>query len=139
MAVIVEHRSPMLHPLHAVCLAGALSLFVGALLSDIAYARSFHIQWNNFSSWLIAGGLVLSGIALAFAVGGALRRRTTGAVVYLLLVAAAWVVQLFNALMHARDAWAGMPGGLILSVIGTVLTLAAVWLGFRAPRTGGVR
>ena len=59
--------------------------------------------------------------------------------VYLLLVAAAWVVQVFNALMHARDAWAGMPGGLILSVIGTVFALAAVWLGFRAPRTGGVR
>ena len=61
MAVIVDYRPPgALHPLHAVFLAGALPLFAGALLSDIAYARSYEIQWNNFASWLIAGGLVLS-------------------------------------------------------------------------------
>jgi len=37
-------------------------------------------------------------------------------------------------LIHARDAWASMPTGLILSVVGTLLMLVAVWLGFRTPR-----
>src|SRR5690606_30841021 len=100
VAVIVDYRPPgTLHPLHAVFLAGALPLFAGALLSDIAYARSYEIQWNNFASWLIAGGLVLSAIALVFALAGVLgsRHRTAGRIGYLLLLAAAWTVQLFNA------------------------------------------
>lgn len=140
MAVIVEHRYPdTLHPLHAVVLAGALPLFVGALLSDIAYARSYEIQWNNFASWLVAGGLVLAGIAVACAVVGVFGKvaRTPRRIAYLLVLATAWIVQFFNALMHARDAWASMPAGLVLSVVGTVLVAIAVGLGFWTRRDGG--
>jgi uncharacterized membrane protein len=139
VAVIVEHRYPgAIHPMHAILLAGALPLFAGALLSDIAYARSYEIQWNNFASWLIAGGLVLAGIALVFAVAGLVRRdrRSGTRIVYVLALVAAWIVQLLNALMHARDAWAGMPEGLVLSAIGTALAALAVWLGFWALRFG---
>lgn len=140
MAVIVEHRYPdTLHPLHAVILAGALPLFVGALLSDIAYARSYEIQWNNFASWLVTGGLVLAGIAIGCAAAGMFRAvaRTRRRVAYLVVLVIAWIVQFFNALMHARDAWASMPGGLVLSVIGTVLVAIAVGLGFWTQRDGG--
>lgn len=49
------HRA--LHPIHVVLLAGIIPLFLGGLLSDIAYASSYEIQWNNFASWLIAGAL----------------------------------------------------------------------------------
>lgn len=38
------------NPLHATLLAGTVPLFLGALLSDIAYYRSYHIQWSNFAS-----------------------------------------------------------------------------------------
>ena len=39
MAVIVERRySTVIHPLHAVLLAGTVPLFLGAALSDAAYA-----------------------------------------------------------------------------------------------------
>ena len=139
MAVIADPRPPaVLHPLHAVFLAGAFWLFAGALSSDIAYARSYEIQWNNFASWLIAGGLVLGAVGLVFALAGVVRNRARGPgpMAYLLVLAAAWIVQFFNALMHARDAWASMPGGLVLSVIGTLLFAAAVCIGFHAPRTG---
>ena len=54
-------------PLHAMLLAGSVPLFLGALLSDIAYFNSFQIQWSNFAAWLIAGGLVCCGLALLFA------------------------------------------------------------------------
>ncbi len=139
MAALVEHRRPpSLHPLHAVLLAGALPLFVGALLADVAYARTYEIQWANFASWLIVGGLLLSAMALVFALGGLFRRegRTTTRVAYAAVLAAAWIAQFFNALMHARDGWAMMPTGLVLSVIGTVLAVAAVWLAYRPVAVG---
>ena len=49
-----------LHPLRAFLLAGSVPLFLGVLLSDIAYANSDQVQWKNFASWLNAGALLLS-------------------------------------------------------------------------------
>ena len=140
MVATVERRSaPAFHPLHAILLGGALFLFAGALLSDIAYARSYQIQWQNFASWLIAGGLVVAGAALVCALFGlAPSRRTRGTVLHFVLLLGTWIVGFFNALMHARDAWASMPGGLVLSVITVVVAIAATC--FAAyPRIGGVR
>ena len=140
MAVVVQYRySEAIHPLHAVLLSGAASLFLVALLNDVAYANTYEIQWSNFASWLIVAGLVFSGIALVFALVDLCRasRRAPGIGVYFLLLLATFVAGFFNALMHARDAWAMMPGGLILSVITTVLAFLATWLGFRTPRFVG--
>jgi len=58
----VDARAP-LHPLRALLLAGAVSLFLGVLLSDIAYADSDQVQWKNFASWLNAGALVLCNLS----------------------------------------------------------------------------
>ena len=140
MAVVVQYRySEAIHPLHAVLVAGAMALFLGALLSDVAYANTYEIQWSNFSSWFIVGGLVFSGIALVFAIVDLCRahRRAPGIGVYFLLLLATWVVGFLNALMHARDAWAMMPGGLILSIVTTLLACLTTWLGFRTPRFVG--
>lgn len=142
MAVITERRYPsVIHPIHAVLLAGTLPLFLGAVLSDWAYASSYQIQWNNFSSWLIVGGLVFAGIALVFAIVDLCRasRRAPGAGLYTLVLLATWVVGLFNALMHARDAWAGMPAGLVMSIVCALLALVATWMGFRTRRIGGMK
>lgn len=139
MAVITERRySSIIHPIHAVLLAGTIPLFLGALLSDWAYASSYHIQWNNFASWLIVGGLFFSGIALLFAIVDLCRasRRAPGIGLYVLLLLATWVVGFINALWHARDAWASMPTGLVLSIICALLACVATWMGFRARRIG---
>ena len=64
-----------LHPLHAILLGGVFPLFLGALLSDTAYYRSFEIQWKNFASWLLVGGLVFVGLALLWALIGLARRH----------------------------------------------------------------
>ena len=121
-----------LHPIHGVLLAGTIPLFLGGLLSDLAYANSFQIQWNNFASWLIAGGLVFGGFALLWAIINLIRadRRGRHALPYMLLLLATWVVGFFNALTHARDAWAAMPMGLILSAIVVLLACASTWIGF---------
>lgn len=142
MAVIIERRySEAIYPLHALLLAGTLPLFIGAALCDAAYASTYQIQWNNFASWLIAGGLVFAGVALIFAIVDLCRarRRAQGIVLYAALLLATWVLGFLNALMHARDAWASMPAGLVLSVIVALLACAATWFGFCTPRIGGAK
>ena len=117
-------------------LGSTIALFLGALLSDFAYYRSFEIQWANFAAWLNAGALVFGGIVLALAAIDFFRHRERRgrAGLYLLLVAAMWVIGFFNALHHARDGWAMMPMGLILSVIVAALAVAAAVVGVRGTR-----
>lgn len=113
--------------MHPVLAFSALPLFLGALLSDWAYARSYQIQWTNFASWLIAGGLVFAGLALLWAAVDVLRSSATRErrdMIYLLLLFASFVLGFVNALIHAKDGWAAMPAGLVLSAV--VLLLAAV-------------
>lgn len=128
-------------PLHAIFLAGTVPLFLGGLLSDIAYYQSYQIQWSNFAAWLIAGALVFCGLALLCALINLVRAEHKGGrpVVYFLLLLVTWVLGLVNAFEHAKDAWAVMPSGLILSVIVTALALIAAWVGLANLRSGGVR
>jgi len=122
-----------LHPLHAILLAFPLPLFLGALLSDLAYSASFHVQWANFVAWLIAGGLAVGGFAVLWALvawirGAAATRTRRG--LYLLALVAMWGLGFVNALVHAKDAWATMPEGLYLSAATALLALVAAWLGY---------
>jgi uncharacterized membrane protein len=135
---IVARAGRPLHPVHAMLLAFPLSLFAGALLSDIAYARSYHVQWANFASWLIAGGVLLGALALLWALIEMIRFRTRALVIYGVVLAAMWVVGIVNALVHARDAWGAMPMGLYLSAAATLLALIAAWMGCSRGRPGGV-
>ena len=38
------------------------------MLSDIAYSTTYQVQWTNFASWLIVGGLAFGGVALLLAI-----------------------------------------------------------------------
>ena len=123
--------------MHAVLAFSALPLFLGALLSDWAYAASSQVQWTHFASWLIAGGLVLAGLALVWAAVDVLRSRAArhrGAVIYLLVLLATFVLGFVNALVHARDGWAAMPAGLVLSVLVVLLVAVASVTGLLALR-----
>src|SRR3546814_14213553 len=124
----VERTRWAIGPCHAVFLAATTPLFLGALLSDIAYSKSYEIQWSNFASWLLVGAIVLASIALLCGIieffSG--RRRP----VYLLVLVATWIVGFFDALHHSRDAWAIMPTAVVLSVIVPVPPCVAAWIGF---------
>jgi len=143
MEVIIERRySEAIFPLHALLLAGTVPLFLSAALSDAAYASTYEIQWSNFASWLIVGGLIFAGLALLFAIVDLCipsRRRARGAGWYALILLITWVLGFVDALLHARDAWAAMPAGLALSVIVTLLACVAAWFGFCTPRIGGMK
>jgi uncharacterized membrane protein len=128
-----------LHPLHAILLGFAFPLFLGALLADIAYWRSFQVQWTNFASWLIAGALLFGGFALLWALVDLIRSpapRRRHAALYFVALLATWVVGIFNALIHGKDAFAVMPWALYLSAAATLLALVASWLGYAGARSG---
>lgn len=123
--------------MHAVLAFAALPLFLGALLSDWAYASSYEVQWTNFASWLTAGGLVFAAVALLWAAVDVLRssatRRRAGAI-YLLLLLASCVLGFISSLVHAKDAWAAMPTGMLLSAVVLLLAAVASLMGLAALR-----
>lgn len=131
------YREPI-HPLHAILLAFALPLFLGALLSDLAYDKSFHVQWLNFAQWLIAGALLVSAFALLWSLIAMVRTPAAWkgrAVLYFAVLLVMWVLGLINAFVHAKDAFATMPAGLYLSLIVSFLALVASWIGYSGFRT----
>jgi uncharacterized membrane protein len=129
VTVLRRTHAKSLHPLHAALLAGTVPLFLGVLLTDVAYALSYEVQWKNFASWLIVGGLVFGGFALLWAFAGLFRAGPRGwSTIYFFILLATWVLGFIDALVHAMDAWESMPEALILSVV--VATLAIIATGF---------
>jgi uncharacterized membrane protein len=138
--VAISASGPLrpLHPLHAILLAFPFPLFLGALLSDLAYRASFQVQWANFSSWLIAGGLLVGAFALLWALVNLIRSgtgRKRRPALYFIVLLAMWVLGFVNAFVHAKDAWATMPEGLYLSALAALLALVAAWIGYSGFRT----
>ena len=130
-----EQPSPQahLHPLQAMLVGALFPLTLGAMFSDWAYSSTYHIQWLNFADWLIAGSLVFAVPALFWSLFGLLVRQGTSKL-FILMLAATVFVNFLNALTHAKDAYATMPAGLILSVIAAVLSLFTCWVGFSGYR-----
>ena len=141
MADTIRRPFAPIHPIHAVLVSSALPLFLGALLSDWAYSSSYEVQWTNFASWLIAGALVFVGFALLWSVIDALRADTRNRHrwLHVALLLATFFAGFINALVHAKDAWAAMPAGLILSVVCVLLALASVWTAFSSHSEGAAR
>jgi uncharacterized membrane protein len=133
MTPMHDARLVVASPLPLVFLASSMSLFLGAVVSDAAYVRTYEIQWNNFAAWLLAGALVFAGVALAFALRDCLsaRRRTRAALWHAVVLSAAWIMGFTASLTHARDAWASMPGGLVQSSVAFALILVSVVLASR--------
>ena len=97
-------------------------------------------MWLHFSQWLIATGLAFGALAalvlaIEFLTNRAIRAGPIGWA-HLILFYATLVVELFNAFVHTIDGWtAVVPGGITLSIIGSLLALAAVGTLFRVPVT----
>jgi len=120
-------------------LLGAANAFlVSGFLSDWAYAGSTEIQWKNFASWLIIGGLVFTGFALLWTLVDLIRvppSRGPRLVAFVLLFGA-FLLGIVDELVHAKDAWASMPEALILSGVAAVLAIAATAIASAAPGGG---
>ena len=132
------------HPISAILLPIPIICFIGALATDLAYDGSGgNLIWVNFSSWLIATGLLFGGILIVLMLIDMFRlpelRSSEGWAGFVLLVAA-WVVELINSLVHTRDGWtAVVPLGLILSTVGALQILMYGWLWHEARYDSGER
>ena len=124
-------------PVSGMILPVAVTCFVGALITDLAYQGSGGtLLWVNFSSWLLVAGLIFSAVALVVLLIDAVRGATSWLAVGLLLVI--WVLEFVNSLVHARDGWtAVVPAGLMLSAIGAVLILVCAWFASSARYAEG--
>jgi uncharacterized membrane protein len=115
-------------PLTAMLLPVPIVCFIGVLLTDLSYLDSGgNLVWLDFSSWLNAAGLLFGAIAAVVLFIDTIR-SSVGWGTFLSL-AAAWVVEFINALVHARDGWTAVAGaGLILSIVGVLVILVSGWL-----------
>jgi uncharacterized membrane protein len=138
MAAIDRNRRWPIHPVQIILIASQLPLYLGALLSDWAYSATYEIQWLNFAAWLVPGALIFTGFAFLWSLIDALRADSPQGASWLLvgLLAVTFVLGFVNALEHAKDGWATMPGALILSIIVLLLAIASAWAGFWLPRAG---
>ncbi|MET1026190.1 MAG: DUF2231 domain-containing protein, partial [Dongiaceae bacterium] len=110
------------HPIHPMLVPFPIVCFIGTLLTDIAYWQTMEMMWADFSAWLLAVGLFMGGLAAIAGfidfLGDRLVRTHKAAWLHMLGNALAWVLSLFNAFVHSRDAWTSVvPTGLILSSV----------------------
>jgi len=123
----------LLFPVPIVC-------FLATLVTDLAYSASAFLMWLHFSEWLIAAGLAFGALAalallIEFFASRVIRSEALGWA-HLVLFYAALIVELFNAFIHTIDGWtAVVPTGMTLSIIGSILALAAVAVLFFVPVT----
>jgi uncharacterized membrane protein len=125
--------------LHALLGAFPLAYFTFAFITDLAYTRTYNLQWQYFSIWLITAGLVMGGASIVFgAIDWLMTRRSgthRGAGWHILLTLLAWVLSLINVFVHSRDGWTAVAGeGIILSGIVALLMLLGAGLSVVARR-----
>lgn len=121
------------HPYSSLFLPVPIVCFVGAFVTDVAYVNSDGNRlWVNFSSWLLAAGLVfavIAGLLLIVDLARIPQFRGRFGLGAFGLLAIASLFELINSFVHARDGWtAVVPTGLALSAIGAVLILSYGWL-----------
>jgi uncharacterized membrane protein len=121
-------------PIHPKLVPFPLVCFVGALLTDIAYARTADMMWANFSAWLLAFGLGTGVLAAIAGLVDLLRNRRVRAQgrawLHMLGNLVVLVLALFNNFVHSRDAWTSVvPTGLVLSAVTVALVLVTASLG----------
>ena len=119
------------HPIYPMLLPIPIVCFAAVVLTDLAYLSQPEMMWIDFSSWLLLAGLIGGGIAavvLIIELIRAGRDRRGPLTLHFVLLLAAWVVEVLNSFIHARDGWTAVAGtGLILSIVGALLALAAGW------------
>lgn len=104
-----------------------LGFFVAAWIFDIVYMKTFSQMWTDAANWLIVIGLLIAIIPrilnLIFVWTGPKRPLDTAIKTHFWLSLLAIVLAIFNAFIHSRDAYAVVPGGVILSTLVVVIML----------------
>jgi uncharacterized membrane protein len=126
-------------PLYSFLIPFPVVFFFGAFATDLAYWGSASFEWETFSVWLLAAGLVMAAACVfagivdllmkrRFHIGGL---RSICAVLIVLL-------SLVNVFVHSRDGYtAVVPTGITLSGIVVLLLVVTAAIGrtvvYRTP------
>jgi uncharacterized membrane protein len=122
------------NPVYAAFVPFPFVCFILTFATDVAYALTSNLMWQNFSSWLLFVGLVMGALAaIAGAVDLFRHKEIRGLPI-------AWVqggvgllalaLALLNSLVHARDGWTAVIWqGLVLSLATVVVVIVAAVLG----------
>jgi uncharacterized membrane protein len=119
-------------PWHPHLIGSGAVLLIATLSTDLIYMRTLLFQWENFSIWLLTGGLVLAALGgvtlildiLLHRVARIDWERFTG-------LAVAAMLSLLNAFVHSRDAYtAVVPQGIVLSASVAILLVFIGWWGW---------
>jgi uncharacterized membrane protein len=121
-------------PIHPMLVSFPIVCFVGALVTDVAYASTAEMMWADFSAWLLAVGMITGVLA---AIAGLIdffsnRLIRTHALAWLHMIGnlVVLLLALLNTLVHTRDAWTSVvPLGLTLSAIVVLILCFTTWLG----------
>lgn len=134
-----NRRPGPIHPGSAFLLASTVPLFLGGLVSDLAYGNTAQPQCNNFAVWLIGGAMVFTGIALLGALITLLlgRRRWGGPVTPCSADNCLRARVRFLRPCSAR--WWIIPTAPICSAVVILFALAAAIVGFWHLRSKDVR
>jgi uncharacterized membrane protein len=121
-------------PIHPMFVPFPIVCFVGALVTDIAYASTAEMMWADFSAWLLVVGMI-TGVLAAIAglidfFGNRLIRTHGLAWLHMIGNVVVLLLALLNTLIHTRDAWTSVvPLGLTLSAIVVLILCFTTWLG----------
>lgn len=108
-----------------------VAYFAAALVSDLAYSRTAEITWEQFSVWLITGGLVMALAVAAAASIDLLIRGQRPIRLRALGYVAAVLLSLLNVFVHSRDGYtAVVPLGLTLSTIVVIILMSTSFAGW---------
>jgi uncharacterized membrane protein len=117
---------PSRNPVHAAAIAPPIpfpaALFVVALLTDMAYARTADPLWTTMSSWLLLAGLAAATVALLSEVIRVLGepgvRGLRPAWMLMLGNGLAVLLSTVNFVFHVRDGYSAVvPAGPVLSAV----------------------
>jgi len=113
-------------PLYSFLIPFPVVCFVGAFVTDLAYWGSTSFEWETFSVWLLAAGLVMAAVSVVAGIVDLLmKRRFQIGAVRIICACLVVVLSLVNVFIHSRDGYtAVVPTGIILS--GAVVVLMVV-------------
>jgi uncharacterized membrane protein len=122
------------HPIHPMLVPFPIVCFIGAWLTDIAYANTYDPAWATSSSWLLTVGLIMAVFAV---IAGAIDyfsdspiRSYPAAKVHVIGNIVALVLTIINAFVHSRDGYTSVvPTGITLSTIVVVILGVTAWTG----------
>jgi uncharacterized membrane protein len=136
MGKMEEIRSPASingHPVHPMLVPFPIVLFIGALVTDVAYVVDGSQGWAEASKWLLGAG-ILGALLAALAgfadfLGSSRIREFRAAWLHMFANLTVVVVELVNFVLRLGHENSAASIGLALSVVAALLLLFSGWKG----------